>query len=481
MRISNSFIAGAKPHLIEFGIAAGLILLVNAIWLAVDPILRIYMGDSMVFLQAAKEFSTPAARSYPYGWALFVFTRPFSSPHAMLAFNLLCTVFAALGLFGWLRMLLRLPLWICLVATVAFSTEPAQVFMVRMVMAESFGLAALVGTFLCLSLYLRSGRLAWFALATLVGLGAAALRTNFLPLVLGMSLVAMFLYLLDKPARRGRFKNAGVALLVLIGMHAGYTHLYGRSVGQPAGYVAHTGMMAIGLVAPLIKPEHFQGTGVSGDILQKVSLPLDDHWQRGNHIWSPQGLWAELGKASPNPELVARTVTRRAMLDDPIGLLKINIETLGGYFDQQKAYWRMRDDMGVIAPDTRAIELIQGWFGWDVRGLSQQDSPARDFFSHAGRWLEFCLFALLPLALVTMAIGWRRPARAQYLLLGFTSMGLLACHLLFVHIVSFRYLHPLPWFVFAHAAIIASWLLHRSPKGQPHPGMPASSSHAGHA
>ena len=140
----------------------------------------------------------------------------------------------------------------------------------------------------------------------------------------------------------------------------------------------------------------------------------------------------------------------------------------------------MQDDIGVIAPDPYAIQVIRTWFNWDVSNLSRTESPARTYFKHAATWFKFCLFALL--ALASMVIGWRRAERTQYLLLGFISLGLLACHLLFVHIMSYRYLHPLPWFVLAHLAIIASWLLGRLPTKDLQPqDRPASSSHAGHA
>ena len=43
----------------------------------------------------------------------------------------------------------------------------------------------------------------------------------------------------------------------------------------------------------------------------------------------------------------------------------------------------------------------------------------------------------------------------MYLLLGLVSVGLVASHLLFAHIVSFRYLHPLPFFVLANLAVLA--------------------------
>lgn len=472
MLTNVSFPPAPKSLLREMSLATAMVLLVHLLWLAADHVLRIYMGDSMVFLQAAKEWSSPGARSYPYGWALHTTQRLGSSTHAIFAFNLACAAVTSLGLFYWLRRHALVPLWPCLIASTLLATEPAQVFLARMVMAESFGLAILVATFICLAQYLRSRRLFWFGLAGLAGLLAAALRTNFLPQVLGMALVAAALPLLESGRMSKKLQSAALGLLMLTGMHMAYTQLYGRSVAQPAGYVAHSGMMAIGLVAPLIKPEHFEDTGVSGSILTKVELPLDDHWQRGNHIWANNGLWAALRESTPEAELVARTITRRAMLDDPMGLLKINLQTAAAYFDKDRTYWRMQDDIGVIAPDDYAMKRIQEWYDWDVHGLSEQETPARTYFSHSGAWLTFCFLALVPLALVTTLIGWNKPQRLQYLLLGFTSLGLIACHLLFVHIVSFRYLHPLPWFVFAHLAIIAGWMLQRARPGRECPDKP---------
>jgi hypothetical protein len=164
---------------------------------------------------------------------------------------------------------------------------------------------------------------------------------------------------------------------MLMATHLAYVHLYGHAAQHPPGYLAHGGRMQIGLVAPLIRPQHFDGTGVSGNLLERVRIPLDDHWQRSHHIWDEGGLWSVLEENSEHPELVARTITRRALLDDPIGLLRINLQTLGDYFDETRSRWKMLDDKGARIPDEDDLRLVRTWMGWDARGIESMESPAR--------------------------------------------------------------------------------------------------------
>jgi hypothetical protein len=449
----------------ELGVVGLSLLAVKLVWLALDHTLRLYMGDSMVFMDAGAHSSMVGVRSYPYGWALHLTVYRLHSPLAIIVLQALWASLSALGLFAFLRYALRLRFAVCLVAAVLLATEPAQIFLERMVMAEAFGLLALVSTVLVYSRYLATGRFGWYLLGTLAGLAAAAIRTNFLPLVIGLGILLPFVHVLAGKGRSTtgtvRLRHVVLALAVLATSHLAYVSAYGRATGQPSGYLVHTGMMRIGLVAPLVRAEHFEGTGVPGDVLRQVKLPLRDHWQRGNHIWDPDGLWRVLERNSDNPEMVARTITRRAMLDDPLGLLRINIETLGGYFNRKQVYWRMLDDKGVIAPTKRDLRLIREWMGWDAAGINKRETPARLYFAASGPWLTFCLFALAPLGLLSLRLGWNSGRREQYWLLALVSWGLFASHLLFSHIVSFRYLHPFPWFVLANLAVVASVMLER--------------------
>ena len=114
----------------------------------------------------------------------------------------------------------------------------------------------------------------------------------------------------------------------------------------------------------------------------------------------------------------------------------------------------MEDDIGVVAPDANARDIILKWMDWDVAGIDKKDTIARVYFAKSRWWLTGCLFLLAPLALITLFVGWRHERRELYALLAFTSLGLVASHVLFSHIVSFRYLHPLPWFVLANVAVL---------------------------
>ncbi|WP_237054261.1 glycosyltransferase family 39 protein [Marilutibacter chinensis] len=449
-------------YLKDWGIAVLVIVAIKLAWLVIDHTLRLYMGDSMVFLAASERLLSPGARSWLYAWTLHFTSFQLGAPGPVLVAHVIWSIMSCVGLYGFLRHALKLRQWLCVLAAGLLATEPVQIFMERMVLAETFGLLALVCTLLVLSRYLVTGRLGWYWLGVLGGLAAGAIRPNFIPLTLGMAIVAPAILaaaqIRNGSSRGPVWRHAFISLLVLVLSHAGYTWLYGKSVGQPPGYVAHTGMMRIGLVAPLIKPEHFEGTGVSGRLLDEVERDLDDHWQRGHHIWGSDGLWPKLQQASENPEMVARTITRRAMLDDPLGLIRVNLETMNGYFDDKRVYWRMLDDEGQIAPSAPEIRDIKRKLDWDVQGLARSPSPARTWFSRSTQWLTFCLFALAPLSLLALAAGWNRQTRDQSLLLALTGLGMVAGHLLFAHIVSFRYLHAFPWFVFANLAVILSWI-----------------------
>lgn len=449
---------GPLPFAREATLIAGLVLAIKLAWLLADHVLRVYMGDSMVYLQTAAWLSAAPGRSFLYGAVLHYSAMPLHSPIAIVVVQVLWSTLSTLGLFAFLRRALGLGFWLAAIPALALASEPAQVFFERMVMAETIGLLALVATVLAFSRYLFNGSLRWLLCACLCGLAAANFRTNLLPVVIGLGVtVPLLRLLLQVPSAdwRLRARHFAAAMAILLGSHLAYTHAYGYLNKCPPGYLALSGMMQVGLVAPLVRAEDFEGTGVSGDVLKQVQLPLEDHWQRGHHIWDERGLWRAIEKHSTEPEAVARVVTRRAMLRDLTGLLRINVETLGGYFDREKIYWRMQDDKGVIAPDEAALQRLREWLRWDARGVDAVDTPARRYFAASTAWLTGCLFLLFPLALATVAAGWRRSNRAQYCLLALVSMGLVASHVLFAHIVSFRYLHPLPWFVLANVAAIA--------------------------
>lgn len=458
---------------------------VKIAWLVADHTLRAYMGDSMVFLHSAAHLGGIGGRSFMYGWTLHFLAQPFGSPWAYLILQAVWGVLSCVALYLFLRGPLALGRWLSATPALLLASDPAQLFMERMVMAEALGLLAFVTTLLVLSRYIATRHLGWYVLACLGGLAAANFRTNLLPVMLGLGVLAPFLASMSSgtfDATRRNAAQAACALAILAASHLAYTHIYGYVTRSDPGYLTHTGMMRIGLVAPLVQAHHFEGTGVDADILEEVALPLRDHWQRGHHIWSEDGLWEALRRNSDQPETVARIITRRAMLDNPMGLLRINLETLGGYFNENQVHWRMLDDKGVIAPTEQNHADIESWMGWSLRGVDALETPVRRYFANAAGWLTLCLFALAPLAMLTALLAYRHPRRAPFFLLSLASLGLVASHILFAHIVSFRYLHPYAWFVAANMCAIIGLGLgalqrHRAPSHAGTPGLSPPGAH----
>jgi hypothetical protein len=393
------------------------------------------------------------------------------SAFALVALQTIFGTGAALLLYAWLAFGLRVrPAW-AMAAAALFAVEPSQWFYERMMMAEATGLLAFALFFGALSLYVVSGRWRWIALYAALGVLAVALRISFLGVVLPLCALAPAVRALCVRAPdRGRPLVAALrfALHFLVAMactlyaHGAYKRWYGDLAGTRPDYTAQTGVFRLGLVVPLVKPEHFRNTGVSPQVLDEVELPLDDPRAREAHIWMQGGLLEVLRRHSPDAESVARKLSIRAARGDPFGLAAIGFSTVSDYFDAGVAGARLQDDLGTRALEPGMLEELRRYLRYEAEGLERASTPAARWFAAGAPWLVFCLFALAPLALAALWLGWALPRRELRVLLALTSLGLVAAHLLFSHIVSFRYLHPLPWFVLANAAVLAQALRSRN-------------------
>jgi hypothetical protein len=238
--------------------------------------------------------------------------------------------------------------------------------------------------------------------------------------------------------------------------HSAYRQAYGIRMESPAGYMRAEGQMRLGLVAPLIRPEHFERFGLPPDFADELEIDLRDHRNREAQIWTPLGLWARL-EAEVGPEKaqeVAAKLSVRALQSDPLALIRMGWATLLDYFDDEVALWRLQDDYGRRAPDAQMIERLSLDLRYDARGLAEAPGLVGYVFLSSRWWLTLAMLALAPLAVLCLLSGTRRPQqRAAALVVGFTALGLVASHFLFSHIVSFRYLHPMPVFLLVCLAL----------------------------
>lgn len=438
-----------------------------------DPTLRLFMGDSASYLHSALTGWMPPDRSFTYGLLVRTSAIVFASPLALVLLQTAFGIVTALLLAGLLHRQLGVRSWLALAAAGLLALDPAQLFYERMMMAESAGTLALTAHVVLLAVYARTGQWRWMVRAALLGIAAVSLRFSLLPVVLGLAATVPVVAALHVPTPRPRGAaiawQLGIAMVATGALHLAYVQSYRLMPGGEATYMPASGMMRIGLVAPMVRAEHFAGTGVPGTVLQEVKLDLADPRKREAHVWTPDGLYAAIARHTDQPEPVARTITSRALRDEPLHLVVLGAGNLADYFDADLRDARINDDLGRRAPDAGVLAALRTNLHYDYDGVAASDSWSTHWFRTGAPWLIACLFALAPLALLALVLNWRDPARPAVLVLCLASLGLVASHLLFAHIPSLRYLHPMPWFVLANLALVLEAMLRR--RGSQGPGM----------
>lgn len=442
-------VAGALPPRWrrELWTVLAVVLAVKLAVLAVDHVPRVFLGDSVTYLHGALDGVIPRDRSFVYSMLIALTAVP---AHSLLALVLAQTVAGALAatiVYAIARGGLGLGALLSGSLAVLTALEPAQLFYERMVMAEAFGGLAWFGFIGCAVAYFRDGDWRWLPAAAVCGLAAASLRMNGLAVLLAVGgLLPAWRWLLHAPARACGRRRLGAHLVLALActstLHVGYRHLVGHLTHAPPGYIGIAGVFELGMVAPLVQPADFEGTGCPPDILRRIGVPLRDATMRESQIWRDDGLWPVMRRTCRNAEQAAAIVAERALSERPWGLLPMAAAIIGQYFDPVAERWRMDSDLGRLDLGADFAALLRQNFNLDARGIPHQVTLASSWFEHAREWFTLT-FLLLPFLAATALLRARDEAPAATAL-ALMSLVLSVSALLFQHIISYRYLHPYP-------------------------------------
>lgn len=428
-----------------------------------DSTVRLFLGDSASYLHSALTGWVPDDRSFLYGWMIGVTAVPLHSLQSLLLLQTMFGVLSALMLYGWLRIGFGVSTRVATGAAVLLALDPSQLLYERMVMAEATGFLALVAFFGCASVYVRQGAWHWMGSMVLFGITAVSMRLSVLPVVLALGVLAPVVRYAfgDKPATSTRSNrlllgaiHVLVAVVVTVGVHDLYKRWSGHLSQSKPDYTAQSGVFRLGLVLPLVKPEHLAASGIDPRMLDEVRLDVSDPRAREAHLWTSDGFLASLRRHTAQPYKAAGKISIRAIRDDPFGLIRLGIATVSDYADAGVTTPRLQNDLGRIPTPPALAAKLRDAFDHDTTGIAYSDTPATRWYTLGAPVLVLFLFALAPLALLTLGVRWKAPSRDLRVLLCLMSLGMVAQHVLFSHIVSFRYLHPLPWFVLANLAAL---------------------------
>ena len=427
------------------------------VWL--DPTVRLYLGDSAAYLYGAMDDGRlPDDRSFTYSFLIRFLVRPFDGLWALLPWQTLAGVGIALLLGVALRRHLPVPRALAAAAACLLAIEPAQLFYERMVLAETFGLLWFVGFYMAAAAYLASGRALWLPIVAAAGLLAVTFRLNYLPVVLVISLTLPLIrgVMAWPVVRRPLVSHLALALCAVALMHVGYRYWVAAIFNAPPGYIARAGFMQVGLVTPLIRPEHFERVGLPRTFGDELAFPLSDPDARMQHMWRSGGLVRELRRRQLDVERIARDLSHMALADDPFGLVRLGVGTLGNYFTTDGIGHALDNDLGRREIPADVLWSLRERWNYDATGLPTRITVVSRYFEAGTRWLVACLFLLPPLSALNVVVHWRTPQRAQAVLAALFGIGLVLAHVLFVNVAFYRYLHPLPFFVLLNAAGLAA-------------------------
>lgn len=400
----------------------------------------------------------PDDRSFTYSLLIRALVRPFDSLWALVWWQTAAGVGTALVVWHLLVRRLRTSRQLALVCACLVAMEPAQIYYERMVLAETAGLLGFMLFFAGAAAYVHSARAWWLPIVALTGLATVTLRLNYLPIVLVISVGLPLIRRLTAPRHTWRetVVHLAIAVASVAVTHVTFQHWVALIFSSPPGYIARTGFMQLALVMPLVTPEHLQRVGLPSDFADRLRFPIDDPDSRMSHQWAPGGFVRELRERGVAIEPIARPLARMAVRDDPVGLIRMGVHTIGNYFREEGIRHALDNDLGRrVIPQDILWTLREIWH-YDASGLWARVTPASRYFELGTSWLVFCLLALSPLALLNLVLFWRTPLRAQVVLVVLISLGLCVAHLLFVPVAFYRYLHPLPVFVLLNGALLLS-------------------------
>lgn len=386
----------------------------------------------------------PSDRSFTYPLLIRFTAGITGSITTLLWVQSLCGALTALMIYGLLRRAFELRRWIAATGALLVALDPSQLFYERMVMTESVSTCVLVAGLCAAFAYLRCRQARYLCLCIALGVVLASLRVGLVPFALALAPAAVALANRAEPLRAVA-RPFLLAVVATWACHSAYQHAYGRMTHSHPGYIRDGGFFRLGLVAPLITAASFEGTGLDATLLDDVRIPLDDPHLREAQIWQSGGLIDVLRRhGGPRAYRIAAQLASNAMRHDPIGVVRLGVQTLWEYFNADDYRSRLSSDLGSgQLPDENTLELMRNHFRYDATGVATTPSPVYRYFANASAWLVVCLFSLAPLSVLVVVLCRRRCAN-EGLLLGMVGTGLALGQILCSHIISFRYLHPFP-------------------------------------
>jgi len=419
---------------------------------ALDPLPKLFMGDSGSYLWTALTGWIPDDRSYFYGFVIRYSSLGTESLTSLLLLQVFAGTITALAVAWIARSVFQLSARVSYILGFLCALDPLQLIWERYVLTESLSLCLYAFVLVRSLAYLQHRRIRDVVIVQLIAVVLIGFRMSYLLVV---QLTAILLPLIaflpelwtsaDKRFSLGRKATVHclVSVSVMLGLHAGYKQVNGLLSYREPGYLYTTGIHLMASWAPVLEPSDATDPRLAELIGKGAEFNIKDLSLRNHQHWAPGHLiqrWHELEPDPGRANQIAKVTALRALVRNPMEILRIASKTFLGYWDIPSIKYYAHHDLGHVNPSGENLAALAQKFHWatpeNIVGIS---SLLKRYFLAA--WPYYLVVVLSPLWAVIL-IGFVSEKKYAVLLF-FHSSIMLGTTLLFAEAPSVRYLHPL--------------------------------------
>jgi hypothetical protein len=450
--------------------------------LALDPLPKMFMGDSACYISTALVGWIPDDRSYFYGYVIRWVALSTESLTPLLLLHSFVSALTALFLAHTCRTMFDLSARSSYIIGVICALDPFQLVWERYVMTETISLFFYVAGLYFSFLYLKHRRVRHLAIVQGLWVLLIGFRMSYL-LVVQVSAVLLPimafspLLLATWRNRRGvqvdRFRPVRLifvhlvtSIVLMLLLHGAYKQANGWLCGRAPAYLYATGLHLLAFWAPILVPADASDERLARIIEQGDEFDIKELTARNDQRFESGYLvdrWQEAEPDTPRANRIAKETALRALRRNPLAVLHLAARTFAQYWNLKDLRHYASIDLGHndLTPEQNSILAESFHLATDGRIIGAPPTLLQRFFLLS--W-PYCYFVLLSPILGVWAVYLAREKQLALLLL-LHLVIILAVTFTFSVAPSFRYLQPASVLtLFSLALCLRAFLNGRSPK-----------------
>jgi hypothetical protein len=454
----------------------------KVVFLAIDPLPKLVMGDSGSYIWTAVSGWIPPDRSYFYGYLIRWTSLGTESLTSLLVLQVCLSTITCILLASICRFIFALPARWAYSFGLLCAIDPLQLLWERYVMTETTSLCLYAFVLWHSLFYLKKRRLRDLVIIQAISVVLIGFRMSFLLLVqVNAVILPLIAFTPDilRRLRRGSREDAPwlsgvrvcgghllVSVVLLFMLHTGYKRANGWVTNQEPAYLYATGVTLLAFLSPILQPQDSTDPRLADLIRGGDEFGLRDLELRNHQRFAPGCLIDRLSQLVPDPmkaDRLAKKTALHAMRRDVIGLLGLGLKNYSLYWKGVATKTLAEADFSFTnAPNTDLIALFASRFH-----LSHDNAPIKSFLQryYVAAWPYYLILLASPLlASLTIAL---RSTRLYAVLLFIHVSLVLVVPVIFAG-AALRYLQPVSLLTLLLIALWTKTLLtNRGKKTEP--------------